>query len=187
MDARSDETELRRLMTEGLDGNAAAHTALLTRLSAHLRAYFKRQLARTGRGPADAEDLVQETLIALHTRRHTYDRSQRLTPWVYAIARYRLVDYLRRTKASATEAPIEEVDEMLANHDSVAVESGLDLRQLMTRLAPKARQAIQFVKLDGLSVREAAARTGMSESAIKVSVHRGLRALSHLVRDRGGA
>jgi RNA polymerase sigma-70 factor (ECF subfamily) len=187
MDARSDETELRRLMMEGLDGNAAAHTALLTLLSAHLRAYFKRQLARIGRSAADAEDLVQETLIALHTRRHTYDRSQRLTPWVYAIARYRLVDYLRRTKASATEAPIEEADEMLVDHDPLAVDSGLDLRQLMTALAPKARQAIQFVKLDGLSVRETAARMGMSESAIKVSVHRGLRALSQLVRDRGGA
>src|SRR5207245_5427018 len=82
MNIRSEEPELRSLMLAGLDGDSAAHKALLTRLSANLRAYFKTHLARIGKGPADAEDLVQETLIALHTRRHTYDRSKPLTPWV---------------------------------------------------------------------------------------------------------
>jgi len=168
-------------MRAGLDGDAASHKALLKRLSAYLRAYFKGQLLRIGRGSADAEDLVQETLIALHTRRHTYDRSQLLTPWVYAIARYRLVDYLRRTKARAKDAPVEEAEELFADNDASTVESGLDLEKLMARLPPKTRQAIQFVKLDGLSVSEAAARSGMSQSAIKVSVHRGLKALSLLV------
>jgi RNA polymerase sigma-70 factor (ECF subfamily) len=169
-------------MLAGLDGDAAAHKTLLTRLSAHLRAYFKTRLGRIGMGAAEAEDLVQETLIALHTRRHTYDRSQPLTPWVYAIARYRLVDYLRRSRASMTDLPIEEAKEVLADDDPSSVESGLDLARLMARLSPKARQAIQFVKLDGLSVREAAVRSGMSQSAVKVSVHRGLRALSLLAR-----
>ena len=153
-------------------------------LSAPLRAYFKARLARIGTVPADAEDLVQETLIALHTRRHTYDRSQPFTPWVYAIARYRLVDYLRRSKGSAMDVPIEEAEEVLADDNPSSVESSLDLDQLMARLSPKARQAIQFVKLDGLSVSEAAARSGMSQSAIKVSVHRGLRALSRLAAER---
>jgi RNA polymerase sigma-70 factor (ECF subfamily) len=171
-------------MLAGLDGDAAAHKALLARLSLHLRAYFKGQLARIGKAAADAEDLLQETLIALHTRRHTYDRFQPLTPWVYAIARYRLVDYLRRTKASVADVPIEEAAEILADDDPTAVDSGLDLEKLMTQLKPKTRQAIQFVRLDGLSVSEAAARLGMSESAIKVSVHRGLKALSLLVRQR---
>jgi RNA polymerase sigma-70 factor, ECF subfamily len=171
-------------MLAGLDGDAAAHKALLTRLSAHLRAYFKARLARIGMVAADAEDLVQETLIALHTHRHTYDRSQPLTPWVYAIARYRLVDYLRRSKGSAMDVPIEEAEEVLANDDPSSVESGLDLAQLMARLSPKARQAIQFVKLDGLSVSEAAARSGLSQSAVKVSVHRGLRALSRFATER---
>ena len=171
-------------MVAGLDGDAAAHKALLTRLSASLRAYFKAQFARMGRSGADAEDLVQETLISIHTRRHTYDRSQLLTPWVYAIARYRLVDYLRRTKSSVTDVPIEEAEEVAAGDDTTAANSSLDLDKLLARLTPKARQAIQLVKLDGLSVSEAAARSGMSPSAIKVSVHRGLRALSHLVRQR---
>jgi RNA polymerase sigma-70 factor, ECF subfamily len=103
MDIRSEEPELRRMMLAGLGGDEAAHKALLTRLNGFLRAYFKRQLARIGRGATDAEDLVQETLIAIHTRRHTYDRSQPVTPWVFAIARYRLIDHLRRSKSSAAD------------------------------------------------------------------------------------
>jgi RNA polymerase sigma-70 factor (ECF subfamily) len=181
MDVRSEEPELKALMLAGLDGDAAAHKALLARLSVYLRAYFKGQLARIGKAPTDAEDLLQETLIALHTRRHTYDRSQLLTPWVYAIARYRLVDYVRRMKASAGDLPVEEVPDLLADDDATAVDSRIDLQKLMAGLAPKMRRAIQMVKLDGLSVSEAAARSGMSESAVKVSVHRGLRALSLLV------
>jgi RNA polymerase sigma-70 factor (ECF subfamily) len=184
MNIRSDELELRGLMLAGLDGDAAAHKALLTRVSGNLRAHFKTHLARIGKGPADAEDLVQETLIALHTRRHTYDRSQPLSPWVYAIARYRFVDFLRRTRASARDVAIDEAEHVLANDDPSAVESGLDLERLMAQLTPKARQAIRFVKLDGLSMSEAAARSGMSESAVKVSVHRGLRALSRLATQR---
>jgi RNA polymerase sigma-70 factor (ECF subfamily) len=184
MTISSDEPELRALMLAGLDGDEASHKSLLTKLSAYLRGYFKGQLARIGRGPSDAEDLVQETLIALHTRRHTYDRSQLLTPWVYAIARYRLVDYLRRTKSANMDVPVEAAERVFANDDVSAVDSGLDLTKLLAQLTPKMRQAIQFVKLDGMSVSEAAVRAGMSQSAIKVSVHRGLRALSLLVRER---
>jgi RNA polymerase sigma-70 factor (ECF subfamily) len=171
-------------MLAAMGGDEASHKSLLMKLSAYLRAYFKGQLARIGRSPSDAEDLVQETLIALHTRRHTYYQSQPLTPWVYAIARYRLVDYLRRTKVAKMDVPIEEAEGVFAVDDVSAVDSGLDLTKLLAQLTPKMRQAIQFVKLDGLSVSEAAKRAGMSQSAIKVSVHRGLRALSLLVRER---
>ena len=103
---------------------------------------------------------------------------------MYAIARYRLIDYLRRSKRSTTNVPIEEAEQVLADDDPSAVESSHDLDQLMARLSPKARQAIQFVKLDGLSVSEAASRSGMSPSAVKVSVHRGLRALSRFATER---
>ena len=187
MTISSEEPELRALMLAGLDGDGASHKSLLMKLSAYLRAYFKGQLARIGRSPSDAEDLVQETLIALHTRRHTYDRSQPLTPWVYAIARYRLVDYLRRTKAAKMDVPVEEAEGVFTVDDVAAVDSGLDLTKLLAQLTPKMRQAIQFVKIDGLSVSEAAKRAGMSQSAIKVSVHRGLRALSLLVRERSSS
>jgi RNA polymerase sigma-70 factor (ECF subfamily) len=184
MDMRSDEPELRALMLAGLDGDAAAHRDLLTRLSTHLRAYFKGRLMRMGRLQADAEDLLQETLISIHTRRHTYDRAQPLTPWIYAIARYRLIDHLRQTKVSSKNVPIEAAEVIWASGDTAAVDSRLDLARLLSRLRPRAREAVQMVKIDGLSVAEAAARSGMSPSAIKVSVHRGLKTLSRLVRER---
>ena len=92
----SNEAALRALMMAGLDGDAAAHRTLLDRLSRHLRAYYKGRLARIGRSASEAEDLVQEALIAVHIQRHTYDPAELLTPWVHAIARYKLIDHLRR-------------------------------------------------------------------------------------------
>lgn len=181
MDRHSEEAELRRLMTVGLEGDAAAHKALLGRLSGHLRAYFRRHLGRINRGMVEAEDLVQEVLLAVHTRRHTYDPSQLFTPWVYAIARYKFLDYLRRTNARPENVGIEEAIEVVARDDHTAVESTFDIDKLMGVLSPKTREAIQYVKLDGLSVAEAAARSGMSESAVKVSVHRGLKVLARLI------
>lgn len=168
-------------MVAGLDGDAIAYKALLAKLSSRLRAYFRGHLARSGRGPVEAEDLVQEVLIAVHVHRHTYDRTQLFTPWVYAIARYKFLDHLRRTKDPASEVDAEQIEEILGHDDREATDSALDLQKLMGRLSPKARRVIQCVKLDGLSVREAAERCGMSESAVKVTVHRGLKALARLM------
>jgi RNA polymerase sigma-70 factor (ECF subfamily) len=151
---------------------------LLDRLGGHLRAYFKGRLARVGRGATEAEDLVQEALLAIHTRRHTYDSDEPLTPWVHAIARYKLIDHLRRTRASMTHVPLEQAEEVMARDDHAGAESAYDLHRLLSGLPEKMRQAIECVKLDGLSVAEAARRCRMSESAVKVNVHRGLRALA---------
>jgi len=168
-------------MMSGLDGDAASYRTLLERVSGQLRAFFKSRLNRIGRGPVEAEDLIQETLIAIHTRRHTYDRSQLFTPWVYAIARYKFLDYLRRTKLSAADIPIDQAEELIVQEDTAQTESSMDLEKRLREISPKQRQAIRYVKLDGLSVSEAAARSGMSESAVKVSVHRGLKALARLI------
>jgi RNA polymerase sigma-70 factor, ECF subfamily len=172
------EAELKILMVAGLTGEAAAHRTLLDRLSGHLRAYFKGRLARIGRSGTEAEDLVQESLLAIHTRRHTYDPTEPLTPWVYAIARYKLIDHLRRTRASVADLPIEMATDITAQDDHGGVETTYDLHRLLSRLPHKVRQAIECVKLDGLSVAEAAVQCGMSESAVKVNVHRGLRTLA---------
>jgi RNA polymerase sigma-70 factor, ECF subfamily len=184
--AHSHERELRALMTNGLDGDADAYHQLLERLTGHLRAYYRRRFARIGHGPAEAEDLLQETLIAVHTHRHTYDRSQPFTPWIHAIARYRFLDYLRRTKSSFKDVPLESRQELTAASDIGAIESGLDLDRLMSSISSKARQAIQYVKLEGVSVSEAATRCGMSESAVKVAVHRGLKTLALRIRQERG-
>lgn len=179
------EAELKDLMVAGLDGDAAAHRSLLERLSRHLRGYYKGRLARSGRGATEAEDLVQEALLAIHTQRHTYDPGEPLTPWVHAIARYKLIDHLRRTRASLADVPIDEAADITAQDDHVGTESAYDLHRLLARLPHKMRRAIQRVKLDGLSVAEAAGECEMSESAVKVSVHRGLRALAaSIARER---
>jgi len=181
MNVTSTESELRVLMLASGEGDSAAYKTLLERLSGQLRAYFKGQLNRINRGAVEAEDLVQEALFAVHTRRHTYDPSQLFTPWVYAIARYKFIDYLRRTKVSAKDVPVDETDELTARDDRGQVESSLDLDRLLMGLSPKVKKIIQYVKLDGLTVSEAATRCGMSESAVKVAIHRGLKALALLI------
>src|ERR1700726_4525643 len=92
--AHSQERELRALMKASLDGDAGAYHSLLERLTGHLRAYYRRRFALIGHGHTEAEDLLQEALIAIHTHRGTYDPLQPFTPWVYAIARYKFLDYL---------------------------------------------------------------------------------------------
>lgn len=181
----NNEAELRALMTAGLRGDVAAHRALLASLSGNLRAYYRHRLVRAGRTPEETEDLVQEALMAVHTQRHTYDPGKLLTPWVYAIARYKLIDYLRRTHASMTDVPIEDAGELTAHNDREAAESALDLAKLLSRLPDKMRLPIQYVKLDGLSVADAAARCGVSESAIKINVHRGLKILMAAIAQEG--
>ncbi len=175
------EIELKALMLASLDGHAASHRALLERLSRRLRAYFKGKLARIGRGAAEAEDLVQEAVLAIHLKRHTYDPKEPLTPWVHAIARYKLIDFLRRTRTSLADVPIDEADMVMAHDDHVDAESTLDLKRLMLRLPEKMRCSIEAVKLEGQSTAEAAARCGISESGVKVNIHRGLKALAALI------
>src|SRR6267378_788176 len=175
------EIELKALMLASLDGNAASHRALLERLSRRLRAYYKGKLAGIGRDATEAEDLVQEAVLAIHIKRHTYDPAEPLTPWVHAIARYKLIDFLRRTRASFAEVPIDAADTMMAHDDNVDAESTYDLRRLMERLPKKMRCSIQAVKLDGLSIAEAAERCGISEPGVKVNIHRGLKALAALI------
>lgn len=175
------EADLKRLMVEGLGGDEASYRLLLEQLSRHLRGYFRAKLTQAGFGANDAEDLLQEALIAIHTRRHTYDPAALLTPWISAIARYKLIDYLRRTKGVRSTVCIDLADEFPAVDTQVAAESSHDLQKLLSRIPTKMRQAIQSVKIDGLSVADAAKQNGMSESAVKVNIHRGLKALANLL------
>jgi RNA polymerase sigma-70 factor (ECF subfamily) len=175
------EIELKALMLASLGGDAASHRMLLDRLSGRLRAYYRGKLAGMGKVAAEAEDLVQEAVLAIHLNRHTYDPGEPLTPWVHAIARYKLVDFLRRTRASLADVPIEEADEVMAHDDHNAAESSYDIRRLMQRLSKNMRCAVEAVKLDGLSTAEAAKRCGLSESGVKINVHRGLRTLAALI------
>lgn len=180
------EVELRALMLASLNGNAAAYRKLLGSLSGHLRAYYRIRLKRTGRGAEEeSEDLVQETLLAVHIRRDSYKTEELFTPWVYAIARYKLIDHLRHTRSRHAHVPIERASDVMALEDQGAIESRLDLNKLLARIPKKARMTIRYVKIDGLSITEAAARCGISEAAVKINVHRGLKAISSsIVKDK---
>jgi len=159
-------------MVAALSGDGAAYHHLLKLLTPHLRAYFARRL-HVG---AEAEDLVQETLIAIHTKRASYDTAQPFTAWLHAIARYKLIDHLRKSGIRKTVA-LEEAGAITAESDSDAAEAARDVEQLLATLPAAKRALLRQVKLDGLSTAEAAAATGMSESAVKVGVHRSLQAL----------
>ncbi len=180
---RAKEDRLRELLLAGLSGQGAAYQIFLTELSAHLRAFLRKRLASL---PDDVEDLVQECLLAVHNQRHTYDPAQPLSAWVQAIAKYKLVDLWRRRAAreSLTE-PLDEETELFASADAEAAEARRDLNKLLDGLPDRHRLPIVHVKLEGLSVREAARLTGMSESAIKIGVHRGLKALAARIRGNG--
>jgi len=174
------EERLRNLLIRGLDDEAPAYHAFLMELSAHLRAFFRKRLARL---PDEVEDLVQESLLAIHNQRHTYDASQPLTAWVHAIAKYKLVDLLRRRASrELLTDPLDDETDFFSSADSEAAEARRDLGKLLDRLPDRQRLPIVHTKLEGLSVTETARLTGMSESAVKVGVHRGLKALAALIR-----
>ncbi|TWA97240.1 sigma-70 family RNA polymerase sigma factor [Bradyrhizobium stylosanthis] len=176
------EAELKALMIASQRGDAAAYRVLLSKLVPRLRGYYKRRLTGVGRSADEAEDLLQETLLAVHLKRHTYDPEALFTPWLQAIARYKLIDHLRSTKASRMDVPIEDHLELSATDDHAAAEGTHDMTSLLARLPLKTRQAIEAVKLEGKSVAETAERYGMSESNVKVSIHRGLKALASFLR-----
>ena len=173
---------MRDLLVRGLAGNAAAYHAFLTELSTHLRAFFRRRMSGL---PDDVEDLVQETLLAVHNQRDTYDPGQPLTAWVYAIAKYKLVDLLRRRAGrDLRNDPLDDELDVLAHNDAEAAAARLDVAKLLERLPARQRLPIVCMKLEGMSVVEAARAIGMSESAVKVGVHRGLKALAAMIRTR---
>ena len=173
------EDRLRALLLQGLDGNTKAYQECLQGMGAHLRAFFKRRLASL---PDEVEDLVQETLLALHNQRHTYQRDQPLTAWVHAIARYKLIDLFRaRGRRDSLNDPLDDDLQVFASSDHDASDARRDLGRLLEQLPDHQRVPIVRMKLEGLSVIETAQVTGMSESAVKVGVHRGLKALAALI------
>jgi RNA polymerase sigma-70 factor (ECF subfamily) len=166
------EARLRGLMIAGLAGEAGPYRQLLDELSGRLRAYYGRRVPPG----LDAEDLVQETLIAVHTRRATYDTAQPFTAWVYAIARYKLIDALRRSRLHL-RAPAEAADALFVEPGADAAMAGRDLDRVLAKLPKRTQALIRDVRIEGLSMREAAEKHGMTETAVKVAVHRALRAL----------
>jgi len=173
------ERQLRVLLVSALGGNAADYRIFLGELTMYLRGYCRRQLHGL---PDEVEDTVQEVLLAVHNQRHTYDAAQPVTAWIHAITRYKLADlFRRRASRESLQVPLDD-DSIFASPVSEELGSRRDLAVLLKQLPDRHRLPIQHVKLEGCSVAEAAAQTGMSESAVKVGIHRGMKALAALVR-----
>jgi RNA polymerase sigma-70 factor, ECF subfamily len=163
----------------GFAGDEAAYRRCLTGLSEYLRAYFRRRLMRDR---DEVEDLVQETLLAIHTRRHTYRTDQPLTAWVHGIARYKLADWFRGHGGRVGSLDsLDDHENFFQDDLTAACDTARDIESQLAQLPDRWRIPIQLTKLEGQSVRDAAAACGMTESAIKVGVHRGLRALATLL------
>ncbi len=168
---------LTELMLRGLDGDSRAQARLLSRSAERLRPYYRRRLS----SEADVEDLVQVTLLALHSRRESFDRSRAYGPWLHAIARYKLMDHLRRHYGDRTVPLPDDADDWLsADHPEPG--AAHDIAALLDTLPVNQRRWIGMTKLEGLSMSEAADTTGHTEGAVKVGVHRGLKRLAALVR-----
>ena len=161
------------LMIAAQAGDAAVYHRLLVEIGAWLRRYYARRLP-----PSMVDDAVQDTLMAVHEKRHTYDPARPFEPWLAAIARYKWIDRLRAMKSAPTESLSEDV--AVADHGE-AVISAWSLERLLRELKPAQSEAIRLVKLQGLSIEEASARTGQSVSLVKVNIHRGLGRLAALV------
>ena len=168
-----------RLMAAAQAGDAMAYRRLLAEIGAWLRRYYARRLP-----PAMVPDTVQDTLLAIHEKRHTFDPARPFGPWLAAVARYKWIDRLRAMKSAATETLSEDI--AVGDHGD-AVTSAWTLERLLGEIKPAQSEVIRLVKLQGLSIEEASARTGQSVPLVKVNIHRGLGQLMSLVRKQDDA
>lgn len=153
-------------LTAGLNGDQAAYRQFLMDLRAAIRTHLGKRLAALRQHHLDVEDVVQDTLIAVHSKIHTWDRETPVTAWITAIARYKLIDSMRRSGSVGDEISLDHAAALVADDQSDA-ETTLSLRQAMATLPARMNALLQLVKIEGLSVREAALQTNSSESAVK--------------------
>ncbi|MFN4157961.1 MAG: sigma-70 family RNA polymerase sigma factor [Gemmobacter sp.] len=169
------EGQLAPLWAAARAGDSTAYKAALGLIAVRLRGYYGRRLAGQ---PEEAEDLVQETLLAIHLKRDTHDPAQPVSNWIHAIARYRLTDHWRRQGRRGT---VELDDEMMeavpGSGGAEAAVARRDLGKMLGTLPDAQREAIELVKVQGFSTEEAAARMGITVTTLKVRVHRGLQRL----------
>jgi RNA polymerase sigma-70 factor (ECF subfamily) len=161
-------------------GDAAAYARLLASLAPILRALARRSLART-RLESDAEDIVQETLLAIHLKRQTWDETRPIGPWVRAIAHYKLVDAARR-RGFRAEVAVEGLAEVLAAPAPDPERSVASVERHLDELPERQKDVVRSLTIDGASVRETASRLRTSEGNVRVALHRGLAALAAKIR-----
>jgi RNA polymerase sigma-70 factor (ECF subfamily) len=165
------------MMRLARQGDDEAYRRLLGHVSLWLRSVIRRGLTSAGRGGADCEDVVQETLLAMHLKRETWDDSQPLEPWLRAIARHKLVDYLRR-RGFRDHVDIDDYTNSPEAAVTVDASTTLDSRRLLATLPERQRRIVEEISLEGRQAADVARRLGMTEGAVRVSLHRALKALA---------
>jgi len=168
------ETRLKSLMLLSLEGDERAYRNLLKECGDRLRAYYMRRLIDR----SAIDDLVQETLIAIHTRRATYDRERPFTAWLHAIAHYKLIDLIRMRHRHITVALDDTPEDLLAFDETQTAATHQDLDKVLEDLPDTTRTLVKAVKIEGRSIAEVSTETGLSQSAVKVTIHRALKRLS---------
>jgi RNA polymerase sigma-70 factor (ECF subfamily) len=165
-------------------GDAAAYSKLLAEMAGVLRAIAAKRLSGLGLDAHEAEDVVQEALIGIHQKRATWDETRPILPWVHAVARYKMLDSARRQgrlRRGRVSAPAEDFAEIVPAPEPAAPPGAADdAAKLLAALPPGQRRVVEAVAVEGLSHREAGARLGMQEGAVRVALHRGLKRLSAL-------
>lgn len=172
----SPETDARLagLLRKALAGDEAAYARFLQEVALLLRTVARRRLGQASE--PDPEDIVQETLLAIHLKRHTWRQDAPVGPWVHAIARYKIVDAFRRRGRIVT-VDIGEFAESLAGEEAPAVHER-DVERALGCLTDGQRQVVSAISLGGHSIAETANRLGMKETAVRVALHRGLAAIA---------
>jgi RNA polymerase sigma-70 factor (ECF subfamily) len=182
-DARRDkngvEERLKGLLQLALGGDVVAYTAFLNVISGYLRGMLRHRLRSFD---DDVEDVLQEVLLALHNGLHTYRNHVPFTAWVAAIVRHKVSDFLRtHARREALHDPLDDEMELFATSEEESLDARRDIGKLLERLPERQRTSIEHVRLQGLSVAETAKLTGLSEAAVKVGIHRGIKALSRQI------
>jgi RNA polymerase sigma factor (sigma-70 family) len=183
MTTSSQENDWAAWMRAAMTGDAGAYRQLLVSLTPHVRAVARSRCRRLGAPEGAVEDLVQEVLLTIHLKRGTWDQSRPIGPWVAAIVRNKLIDVLRRRRHITV--PIEDFADSLQAEDLTPELSTRDIDTLLGHLKPQQREIVRSILLNGSSIRETAARLQMTEGAVRVTLHRALKALAVFYRSSG--
>lgn len=172
MDADTEAT-LAGLLRASLDGDEKAYAEFLRRAAALIRGFARRKT----QGGADVEDVVQETLLAIHLKRSTWRQDSPVLPWLFAIARYKLIDAWRK-RGRRIEVDVDDFREIIAAPEPQETLNERDLGRVLDALPVGQRSVVSSISVDGNSIGETATKLGMNETAVRVALHRGLKALA---------
>jgi RNA polymerase sigma-70 factor (ECF subfamily) len=170
------------LMQSAISGDSAAYHRMLKAVTPVLRAAAKRGLARAGQPVDQSEDIVQDILLAVHLKRHTWDANAPFAPWLFAIARNKLIDALRR-RGRRVFVNIEDFAEILPGEAAPEIAPAREVAAQLQSLPARQRQVLQSIAVDSASIKDTATKFAMSEGAVRVALHRGLASLTAKLRE----